>query len=125
MEEKMKQEDVHMFPNPVTPRDPVVFNEEVCNGCNNCVEVCVMDVLVPNPETGKPPIILYPDECYYDGLCVQNCPLWREGAIIISHPLNQRVRWKRKETGEHFRLGMPNPPPPNTKPPVSGWNVKA
>jgi hypothetical protein len=30
----------------------------------------------------------------------------------------QRVRWKRKDTGEHYRIGMPNPPPPNTRPMV-------
>jgi hypothetical protein len=32
------------------------------------------------------------------------------------YPINQRVGWKRKETGEYFRLGMP--PTPNTKPPI-------
>ena len=121
----MTQEDIRMFPNLVTPRNPVIFDEKVCTGCNVCVEICVMDILVPNPEKGKPPIILYPDECYYDGLCMQNCPLWQKGAIVINHPLNQRVRWKRKETGEHLRLGMPDPPPPNDRPPVGGWDAKA
>jgi hypothetical protein len=35
------------------------------------------------------------------------------------HPVSQRisVNWRRKETGEYFRLGMKNPPPPNTRPP--------
>jgi NAD-dependent dihydropyrimidine dehydrogenase PreA subunit len=121
----MKQEDVRMFPNIVTPRNPVIFNEEVCKGCNVCVEICMMDILMPNPEKGKPPIVLYPDECYYDGLCVKNCPLWQKGAITLNHPLNQRVRWKRKATEEHFRIGMSNPPPPNNKPPVGGWDAKA
>jgi hypothetical protein len=41
-----------------------------------------------------------------------------EGAIKMEHPLNQRMGWKRKETGEYFRVGMKNPPPPNTRPPV-------
>ena len=57
------QDDVRMFPNTVTPGTPVVFDEKVCNGCNVCVERCVMDIFMPNPEKGKPPIILYPDEC--------------------------------------------------------------
>ncbi|MEM1556555.1 MAG: hypothetical protein QXR84_04895 [Candidatus Bathyarchaeia archaeon] len=35
---------------------------------------------------------------------------------------SELVRWKRKETGEHFRVEMPNPPPPNLRPPVSGWH---
>ncbi len=121
----MKKEDMKVFPNRVTPNNPIIFNEDVCNGCNTCVELCVMDIMIANPEQGKPPVIIYPDECYYDGLCVQNCPLWHEGAIKLNHPLNQRVRWKRKATGEHFRIGMKNPPPPNTTPPVGGWNAKS
>jgi hypothetical protein len=36
----------------------------------------------------------------------------------VEYPLNQRVGWKRKATGEYFRIGMKNPPPPNTRPPV-------
>jgi NAD-dependent dihydropyrimidine dehydrogenase PreA subunit len=118
-------DEVKAYPNIVTPANPVIFDPEVCNGCNNCVEVCVMDIFLPNPEKGKPPIILYPDECYYDGLCVTNCPRWKKGAIKLNHSLNQRVRWKRKESGEHCRLGMPNPPPANNKPPVGGWEAKS
>ena len=121
----MEQENVCMLPSIVTPGSPVIFNEEVCNGCNNCVANCVMDILMPNPEKGKPPIILYPEECYYDGLCVMHCPLWQKGAITLNHPLVHKVRWKRKATGEHFRMGMPNPPEPNNKPPVGGWQAKA
>jgi len=63
-----------------------------------------------------PPIVLYPDECWFCGTCVEECPA--AGAIRMEHPLNQRVGWKRKETGELFRLGMKNPPPPYTRPPV-------
>ena len=65
---------------------------------------------------GEPPIVLYPDECWFCGTCVEDCPV--PGAIRMEHPLNQRVGWKRKETGELFRIGMKNPPPPNTRPPV-------
>ena len=120
----MADEDIRMFPNIVTPNNPVIFDKNVCNGCNNCVAMCVMDILMPNPEKGKPPVILYPDECWYDGVCVTACPHWQKGAIKLNHPVNQRARWKRKETGEHFRIGMPNLPPPNNKPPVSGWDAK-
>jgi NAD-dependent dihydropyrimidine dehydrogenase PreA subunit len=121
----VKQKEVYISPNLVTPNKPIQFNEEACIGCNQCVEVCPMDVLLPNPEKGKPPIVMYPDECWYEGLCVKNCPRRDEGAIIYNHPINQRVRWKRKATGEHFRIGMPNPPPPVNRPPVGGWNAKA
>ena len=126
-EHKMAEEhdDVRVFPNAVTPANPVIFNKDVCTGCNRCVERCVMDILVANPENGAPPLLLYPDECWYDGVCVQSCPLWQQGAIQLNHPMSQRVRWKRKATGEDFRIGMPNPPPPNNRPPVSGWDARA
>ncbi len=64
----------------------------------------------------SPPIVLYPDECWFCGTCVEECPV--AGAIRMEHPLNQKVGWKRKETGELFRIGMKNPPPPYTKPPI-------
>jgi NAD-dependent dihydropyrimidine dehydrogenase PreA subunit len=117
----MSEEKIYAVPNLVTPNQPVEFDEKVCIGCNKCVEICQMDVFIPNPEKGKPPIILYPDECWYDGCCVSECPLWEKGAIKFRHPIVQRVRWKSKETGEHFRIGMPNPPAPNLRPPVGGW----
>jgi len=98
----MVQKKVYAFPNLPTPSRPVIFNPEICKGCNVCVEICQMDVFIPNPEKGKPPIILHPDECWYDGCCVAGCP--KPGAIKLNHPLMQRVRWKRKDTGEHFRV---------------------
>ena len=88
--------------NVVTPSKPVIFDAAMCKGCNACVHICQVDVLIPNPEKGKPPIILYPDECWACGNCVDECP--HEGAIRVNHPLMQRVRWKRKATGEHFRI---------------------
>jgi len=42
-------------------------------------------------------------------------------------PLKQQlsVRWKRKETGEVFRIGMNNPPPANERPPSgAAYKVK-
>jgi len=109
---------VYMIPNPPIPNKPVEFDPSICDGCNQCVEVCRSDVLMPNPEKGKPPIVLYADECWYGGSCVEECP--HPGAVKLLHPLNQRivVSWKDKETGRIFRLGMHNPPPPYDKPPV-------
>lgn len=108
--------EAYMVPNPFTPSKCVETNPDICTGCNNCVEVCRSDVLMPNPEAGKPPIVLYPDECWFCGCCVEHCP--RPGAIKMEHALNQRIGWKRKDTGEYFRIGMQNPPPPNNRPPV-------
>lgn len=96
----MSKEKVFATPNPPTPHKPVIFNADLCNGCNRCVEVCVMDVFIPNPQKGKPPIIIYPEECWYGGGCVNHCPV--EGAITLNHPLMQRVHYKRKDTEEHF-----------------------
>ncbi len=108
--------EVYMVPNPFTPGKAVEFNADICTGCNSCVEVCRTDVLMPNPTKGNPPIVLYPDECWFCGCCVAHCP--KPGAIRMEHALNQRIGWKRKATGEFFRIGMLNPPPPNNRPPV-------
>lgn len=110
---------VSMVPNPPTPNRAVDFDPALCTGCNRCVEICRSDVLMPNPQDHQPPIVVYPDECWYCGSCVLECN--RPGAITLLHPLNQSISvvWKRTTTGETFRLGMLNPPPPNTRPPAS------
>jgi len=111
--------EARLVPNPQMPCRPLTFDEDVCQGCNICVDVCRADVMVPNPRKGFPPVVLYPDECWFCGCCVGHCP--RPGAITMNHPLGQRVGWKRKESGEFYRVGMKNPPPPYSEPPVGGW----
>jgi NAD-dependent dihydropyrimidine dehydrogenase PreA subunit len=105
-----------LVPNPATPNQAVIIDESLCTGCNRCVNVCRVDVLMPNAEKRKPPVVMYPDECWFCASCVQHCPV--AGAIRVEHPMNQRMGWRRKETGEYFRIGMKNPPPPNTRPAV-------
>lgn len=117
----MTEHKAYLVANPLTPGQAVVIDPAVCGGCNTCVEVCRTDVLLPNPEKGKPPVVLYPDECWFCASCVEHCTT---GAIQMVHPLNQRIGWKRKATGEYFRVGMKNPPPPNNRPPVGGWGSK-
>lgn len=109
------EKEAYMVPNPMTPGPVIIIDAELCTGCNTCVDVCRTDVLVPDPEQGNPPVVLYPDECWFCGCCMSDCPT---GALIVEYPLNQRMGWKRKETGEYFRIGMKNPPPPNTRPSV-------
>jgi NAD-dependent dihydropyrimidine dehydrogenase PreA subunit len=70
---------------------PVIIDEEICDGCNVCVEVCLLDIFERNPEKGKPPILRYPDECAYDGACWLRCPLRDEGAIKVVPPLPMKV----------------------------------
>lgn len=114
----MEYSKPYLVPNPVTPNAAVVFDAAICTGCNKCIDFCRTDVLMPNPIEGQPPIVAYPDECWFGGCCVGACP--NPGAIRMDHPMVNKVAWKRKETGEFFRIGMKNPPPPNLKPPVVG-----
>ena len=106
-----------------TSHIPVERYEAVCIVCHQCVEACMNDVHAPNPEKGKPPLVFHPDDCWYCGSCVMECPLKEEGAITIKWPLQSVLRWKRKDTGELYRVGMANPPAPNLTPPVGGWVV--
>jgi NAD-dependent dihydropyrimidine dehydrogenase PreA subunit len=102
---------------------PIERNEKVCIRCLKCVEACMNDVHAPNPEEGQPPIVLHPDDCWYCGSCLMECPVREEGAIAFKWPVQLELRWKRKETGELFRVGMANPPAPNMTPPVGGWDT--
>ncbi len=94
--------NAYLMPNPMTPCECVTFDETKCVGCNTCVESCRTDVLLPSAEKGKPPIVMFPDECWFCGCCVQDCPI--EGSNAMHHPLNQKVAWKRKSTGELHRI---------------------
>jgi len=121
---KSISEDVRMASNIMTPSMPVIHDPKACIGCNTCVTVCHQGIMVPNPSKGQPPIVVWPEECFACGVCVWFCPQGLDArAITQNHPINQRVRWKRKATGEHFRVGMANPPAPNMRPPVGGWKA--
>ena len=114
----MKDKKVYLIPNPPTPNQAIRFDSEICTGCNLCVEICRSDVLMPHPEQGRPPLVMYPDECWYCGTCVTECN--HPGALEMLHPLHQSISviWKDAQTGEDFRLGMKDPPPPNDRPPA-------
>ena len=71
--------------------EPLSFDAALCIGCNRCVNVCQVDILIPNPVKGKPPVVLYPGECYYCGSCVMECP--RKGAIRLRHPLMNQAKF--------------------------------
>lgn len=71
---------------------PLTFDAGLCNGCNKCVEVCQVDILIPNPDKGFPPIVLYPEECWYEGCCVDVCP--KPGAIKLNTPKLDIIKWK-------------------------------
>jgi len=115
---------------PIESTKWIEFDPNICNRCLDleeprCVKACKMDMLMTNPDRSKPPLVIYPDECCDCGCCVHACPLALQEAIKLNFPISEQVRWKNKETGKHYRIGMPNPPPPNKKPPVSGWYPEA
>ena len=87
------------LPNGKAP-SPVTFDRDLCIGCDLCMEVCQVDIMLPNPEEGAPPLIAYPTECWYDGSCVAACPV--PGAIVLNRQAKDEVHFKRKETGEDF-----------------------
>jgi len=75
--------------------NPVIIDPEKCTGCNKCVNICQVDIIVPNLKKGAPPVIMFPGECWYCGSCVVECPV--EGAIKLRHPLINRANWIAKE----------------------------
>jgi NAD-dependent dihydropyrimidine dehydrogenase PreA subunit len=97
----MTANKIYVFPDS-GPLMPITFNSDICNGCNRCVEVCQVDIMLPSPEKGRPPIVCYPGECWYCGCCVDICP--KPGAIKLRQPRTNSVHYKRKSTGETFRL---------------------
>ncbi|MFC1790999.1 ferredoxin family protein [Gemmatimonadota bacterium] len=79
---------------------PLSFDADLCIGCDICVDVCQVDIMLPNGEEGLPPVVAYPVECWYDGSCVAACPV--PGAISLNRMSKDSVRFRRTGTGEDF-----------------------
>ena len=110
-----------LTPNPVLPNHVIKIDPTKCCSCNQCADICRCNVIMPHPTKGQPPLLVYPDECWHCAVCTENCPT---GAIEFEHPINQKITWKRKTTGEMFRIGMKNPPAPYTKPACGDRRVR-
>ena len=82
---------------------PILYDGTKCTGCNACVNICQVDILIPSPEKGGHPVVLYPGECYYCGACVMACPV--EGAIHLQHPLMNRAKFVPVRKGDSFPEG--------------------
>jgi Na+-translocating ferredoxin:NAD+ oxidoreductase RNF subunit RnfB len=89
----MKGKKIYIHPE-TAALQPLSFDAEICDGCNRCVEVCQVDILVPHPTKKKPPVVVFPGECWYGGCCVAICP--KPDAIRLNTPLMNRVHWKKK-----------------------------
>ena len=79
----------------VDPSKPLVFDGSKCVGCNNCVNVCPIDLLIPGAKAGAPPETAYPHECWYCGCCVMECP---KQVVDLRHPLMNRVQFVEKSS---------------------------
>ena len=108
----------YIAPNPTGPTQAVSIDREKCVACNACANICRTQTIMPNPKRGEPPLVVYPDECWYCACCVEACP---RGALVMHLPINQRIFFKRKETGEVFRIGQKDPPPKSYFKPPIGW----
>lgn len=107
MDSSQFPKEAYMLPNPTGPTQAVSINPELCVGCNHCANICRTQTIMPNPTPGRPPILMYPDECWYCACCVEAC---HTGALQMHLPINQRILFKRKETGEVFRIGQADGP---------------
>lgn len=114
----MTENKVYIVPNVTGPTQAVSIDPTLCIGCNACANICRMQTILPNPVSGKPPIVAYPDECWYCACCVEVC---RTGALQMHLPINQRAFYKRKDTGEVFRIGEKDAPVKSYFKPPYGW----
>ena len=70
---------------------PPIINNELCNGCGKCVEICPTDVFFGSKEE-QIPVITYPEECWHEAACVIDCPV--NGAIKLRTPLPMTIVYK-------------------------------
>jgi len=82
--------------------EPVSFDADLCIGCNICVDVCQVDIMIPNPGEGQPPVVAFPGECWYDGSCVDACPV--PGAMSLNRMERNEVHVRKKATGDDFYI---------------------
>ena len=111
--------EYYIVPNPTGPASAIEIEEELCIGCNSCANICRIQTILPNPEKGRTPIVAYPDECWYCGCCVEACPT---GALAMRLPINQRILFKDKQSGELFRIGADDAPQKSYFRAPFGWS---
>lgn len=69
---------------------PPIIDEQKCNGCGICVNICPNDVYFGS-KPKEIPLVSYPEECWHCNACVLDCP---EDAIRLRIPLPLMVLFK-------------------------------
>jgi len=70
---------------------PPLIDEDKCNACGICGDVCPQDVFFGSPKK-EIPTITYPEECWHCNACVLDCPA--EGAIVLRIPFPMQIVYK-------------------------------
>jgi ferredoxin len=97
-------------------RKIVNIDENLCNGCGNCIPKCAEGAL--QIVNGKAKII---KETYCDGLgaCLGQCP---QGAITITE--REAEAFNEAEVHEHLKSKTATNPPTNATPQKPQWPIK-
>ncbi len=66
---------------------PPVIDNDHCNGCGRCVDVCQMDVFFESKKN-EIPVVSYPEECWHCNACVLECA---RKAVKLRIPLPMMV----------------------------------
>ena len=79
---------------------PPKINQEECDGCGVCADICVMDVFFV-PHEGETPVVRYPEECWHCNSCVLDCS---QSAIELRMPLPLMMLHVEADDGdgEHY-----------------------
>ncbi|AGA68995.1 hypothetical protein Desdi_1501 [Desulfitobacterium dichloroeliminans LMG P-21439] len=62
---------------------PPVIDKNKCILCEECAQICTMDVFGPTVPD-EVPEVRYPDECWHCNACALDCPV---DAITLRYPL--------------------------------------
>ena len=82
----MAKEDVVAIPNVPTPNQPVLFDPDICTGCQTCIGLCPYSAIEYNELKGVSEV----NEalCKGCGSCAAHCP---SGAAKVRHFTDKQI----------------------------------